>query len=259
MSYQYLRYRVQNRIANITLDRPDKRNALNPVLIRELKSAFLQAEQDPACKVIILGAAGKVFSAGADLSYLQDLQSNTYQENLADSNSLKELFVQIHSCPKISIAKVQGHAIAGGCGLVTVCDFAFAAEDALMGYTEVKIGFIPALVAGFALKKLGETRAKELLLTGKLITAGQGAAYGLINQAVPAPELDKAVQTFAEELAAGTSGESVAMTKELIHTIQGQSTMQALETAAEINAKARNTPDFKKGLQAFLNKETLTW
>ncbi len=142
-------YEVKERIGYLTLNRPEKRNALNFELVAALKEAFTRAENDPGVKVVVLRANGEAFCAGADLAYLQQLQQFSFEENLADSNHLKDLFLMIYQLKKVVIAQVQGHALAGGCGLATVCDFVFAVPEAKFGYTEVKIGFIPALVLVF--------------------------------------------------------------------------------------------------------------
>ena len=151
----------------ITLNRPEKRNALNSQFVSELKEAFTHAEKDTGCKVIILNAKGDTFCAGADLAYLQELQSNSFDENLADSTHLMELFQQIYTLSKVVIAQVEGHAIAGGCGLASVCDLAIATTESKFGYSEVKIGFIPAIVSVFLIKQIGVAKSKELLMTGK--------------------------------------------------------------------------------------------
>jgi methylglutaconyl-CoA hydratase len=164
-------YSVADQTASITLNRPEKRNALSPELVTELKNAFNKAEQDAAVKVVVLKANGESFCAGADLGYLQQLQNFSFEENLADSNHLKEFFLKIYTLNKVVIAQVQGHALAGGCGLAAVCDFTFAVPEAKFGYTEVRIGFIPALVSVFLIRKLGEQKARHLLLTGEIIKA----------------------------------------------------------------------------------------
>jgi methylglutaconyl-CoA hydratase len=187
---QFVKFEVKNRIGYITLNRPDKRNALNFQVVSELKQAFWNADNDDHCKVIVLKAEGAAFCAGADLDYLQQLQNNTYNENLADSTHLKELFEQIYTLSKVVIAQIQGHAIAGGSGLATVCDFSFAVPEAMFGYTEVKIGFIPAIVKVFLLRKIGEGKAKELLLSGSLITAEEAKQMGLINRVIEADKLE---------------------------------------------------------------------
>ena len=142
-------YSVQDRVGYITLNRPEKRNALSGEMVTELKAAFAKADEDESVKVIVLKASGEAFCAGADLAYLQQLQKFSLEENVKDSNHLKDLFLQIYQLKKVVIAQVQGHALAGGCGLATICDFVFAIPEAKFGYTEVKIGFIPALVSVF--------------------------------------------------------------------------------------------------------------
>lgn len=252
-------YHVQERIGVITLNRPEKRNALSHELVADLKDVIYQAEVDDRVKVIILKANGEAFCAGADLAYLQQLQNFTFEENLQDSNHLKELFLKIYTLPKIVIAQVQGHALAGGCGLATVCDFSYAVPEAKFGYTEVKIGFIPALVAVFLLRKIGEAKSKELLLGGELISAEHAVQMGLINKVVPSEKLESEVNALAKRLADGNSGQSMKLTKELIAKVQSLPLSEALSFAAEMNAHARSTEDCKRGIAAFLNKEKLTW
>jgi len=252
-------YKVQDRIGVITLNRPEKRNALSHELVADIKEALDQAEKDDHAKVLILKANGEAFCAGADLTYLQQLQKYSYEENLQDSNHLKELFLKIYTHPKIVIAQIQGHALAGGCGLATVCDFSYTVPTAKFGYTEVKIGFIPALVAVFLLRKIGEAKSKELLLGGELLSAEQAVQIGLINKMVPAEKLESEVFAFAKKLIEGNSGQSMKLTKQIITQVQSLPLNDALNFAAEMNAKARSTEDCKRGIAAFLNKEKLTW
>lgn len=259
MKYQYIKYLVENRLAYITLNRPEKRNAFNEVLVEELKHAFSSAASDAEVKVIILKANGKVFSAGADLGYLQGLQKNTYEENLADSMNLKALYQQMYRLKKVIIAQVEGHAIAGGCGLATVCDFTFAVPEAKFGYTEVKIGFVPAIVMIFLLRKIGELKTKNLLLTGDLISAETAKEIDLINYVYDAKAIANKVNEFAQKLCTTTSGQSLEMTKTMITKIQDLDFETAFDYAAEMNAKGRATDDCKKGISTFLNKEKLIW
>jgi methylglutaconyl-CoA hydratase len=186
-----VQYSSRNNIASITLNRPEKRNALSPELIQALKESFQQAEQDNRVSVIILKANGEAFCAGADLLYVQKLQDFSYDENLADSQSLSDLFWQIYSCKKIVIAQVQGAALAGGFGLATVCDFCFAAEKAMFGYTEVKIGFVPALVMVYLLRKVGEANARRLLLTAQFFAAQEISEMGLVHGVFAKESLNK--------------------------------------------------------------------
>lgn len=252
-------YNTENRIGYITLNRPEKRNALSFEMVTELKNAFIMAEADSDCKVIILKAEGKVFCAGADLAYLQQLQNNTYEENLADSTHLMELFKKIYNCPKVVIAQVHGHAIAGGCGLATVCDFSYSVPEAKFGYTEVKIGFIPAIVKVFLLRKIGEGKAKALLLSGELIDSTTAKEFGLINAIFDATKLEEEVNKFATMLCETNSAQSMAYTKRMIADVQHMTLNQGLDFAATMNATARNSEDCKKGISSFLNKEKLTW
>ncbi|GAA5022240.1 enoyl-CoA hydratase [Marivirga lumbricoides] len=256
---EYTKIEIKDRIGYITLNRPDKRNALSYEFVAEIKQAFNELKENKEVKVIILRAEGKAFCAGADLAYIQGLQNNTYEENLEDSNHLKELFYQIYTYPKVVIAQVQGHALAGGCGLATVCDFSFTVPEAKFGYTEVKIGFIPAIVKVFLLRKIGEGKAKELLLSGQLYTAEQAQAFGLVNKVVPSEELVSYVEQFAQQLITNNSGQSMAFTKQMIAEVQEKGLEEGLRYAAEQNAKARASEDCKKGIAAFLNKETPAW
>lgn len=252
-------YQVKDRIGEITLNRMDKRNALNSEIVAELSKAFDAAEHDEKVKVIILKANGEVFSAGADLDYLKQLQSNTFEENLADSNLLKKLFEQIYSQPKIVIAQIQGHAIAGGCGLASVCDFIFSTPEVKFGYTEVKIGFIPAIVAIFLIRRIGEGKAKELLFNGDLIDAAYAKEIALVNYIVSADKIEEEVLAYADKLCKTTSSQSIALTKQLLNNVQDLPLKQALEFAAEMNAHARSTNDCKNGINAFLNKKKIEW
>lgn len=256
---RYIQYKVKDRIAFITLNRPEKRNALSHELVTELKDAFAKAEEDNDVKVIILNATGEAFSAGADLAYLQQLQGFSYEQNLADSEHLKDLFITIYQLKKIVIAQVEGHALAGGCGLATVCDFAFAVPEAKFGYTEVRIGFVPAIVMVFLIRKIGETRAKQLLLTGSLLPATDAVAIGLINATIDKKKIHEEVLKFAGELVHNNSAYSMSLTKQMIAKVQSLSLDDALTFAAEMNAKARASEDCRKGISAFLSKEKIRW
>lgn len=256
---KYIIYEVNDQIAYITLNRPDKRNALNHQVVSELKQAFDKAAADDEAKVVVLKANGSAFCAGADLAYLQELQRNTYEENLADSNHLKELFYKIYTLNKVVIAQVEGHAIAGGCGLATVCDFTFVVPEARFGYTEVRIGFIPAIVKVFLIRKIGEMKSKQLLLTGELIGAEEAMNMGLINQVVTADEIENKVHEFAQMLITKNSGQSMMFTKQMIAHVQSMSLEEGLNYAAEMNANARASEDCQKGIASFLNKEPIVW
>jgi len=253
-------YEVKDRVGYIVLNRPEKRNALSQELVTSLHDALTMAEQDERAKVIVLAAKGEAFCAGADLAYLQQLQRFSFEENLADSQHLKNLFLKIYHLTKVVIAQVNGAALAGGCGLVTVCDFAIASSSARFGYTEVRIGFIPALVTVFLLRKMGEQKARQLLLSGELISAQQALDLGMITKVVsPAAELDSMVTEFAQMLVNNNSAQAMKQTKQLISDVQGMTLNAALALAAASNAQARASEDCKRGIAAFLNKEKLSW
>jgi methylglutaconyl-CoA hydratase len=254
-----IQYEVNNRIASITLNRPEKRNALSSELVQALKDAFDRAAVDSEAKVIVLKANGKAFCAGADLAYLQKLQSFSHEENLADSNHLKELFLKIYQHPKVVTAQVEGAALAGGCGLANVCDFCFAVPEAKFGFTEVKIGFIPAMVMVFLIRKIGESNAKQLLLSAQLITAEDAAKINLVHRVIHAEEIASEVNSFAESLVKNNSMQAMQLTKQMIAEVQHKTLDEALHYASSMNAKARETDDCRKGIAAFLNKEDLTW
>ncbi|MGC1242392.1 MAG: enoyl-CoA hydratase/isomerase family protein [Chryseosolibacter sp.] len=256
---EFIEYAVEDHLAYITLNRPEKSNALCYDLVSELRIAFKDAETDDNVKAIILRAKGDAFCAGADLNYLQDLQANSFEQNLADSDHLKELFLQIYQHKKVVISQVHAHALAGGCGLATVCDFTFATSDANFGYTEVKIGFVPAIVMVFLLRKVGESKAKQLLLGGGVITAEQALSMGLIHYIRDRDTLESDVKEFASQLIENNSAYAMGVTKQMIAKVQGLPIGEALSFASEMNAKARGSDDCKRGINAFLNKEKITW
>ncbi len=256
---EYIEYSVADRVATITLNRPDKRNAFNEGLVSELRDALVSAENDANVKVIRLKANGQVFSAGADLAYLQKMQAYSKEQNIADSTELAALFRYIYTHPKTIVAQVEGHAIAGGCGLATLCDFCFAVPDANFGYSEVKIGFIPAIVMVFLLRKIGEGKARELLLTGKLVNADEAKQIGLINAVMSSDKIEDEVSNFIQKICVECSAEALAITKSMIAEVQQKTVEDALKYAAEMNAYARTTADCKKGIASFLTREKLVW
>lgn len=252
-------YSVSNRIATISLNRPDKRNALSAELVQMLTETLVEASEDDQVKVIILKANGPAFSAGADLEYLQQLQSNTREANLADSENLKRLFTTIYYLPKVVIAQVEGHAIAGGCGLATVCDIIFSVPEAKFGYTEVKLGFVPAIVSCFLLRKTSETVVKRILLTGELFPAQQALDFGLITFLAEKEEISDRVNEFAINLCEQTSSNALMVTKQLIGQTTNPLLEKSLDLAVSINARVRESEDFKRGVASFLNKEQIKW
>lgn len=256
---ELVQYEVKERVAYITLNRPEKRNALSFEFVQQIKDVFRKAEMDSNCKVIVIKANGEAFCSGADLASLQKLQTNTDEENLADSMHLMELYKMIHLSPKIVISQVEGAALAGGCGLASICDFCFATPLSKFAYTEVKIGFVPAIVMVFLIRKIGENNARSMMLTGDIIDANKALHFGLINVIVEADIIENEVFDFAKKLCKQTSSQSVALTKKMIAEVQNLSVDESLTYAANMNMIARKSDDCKKGISAFLNKEKLTW
>ncbi|MFY0599772.1 MAG: enoyl-CoA hydratase/isomerase family protein [Cyclobacteriaceae bacterium] len=256
---QFVKYKVAERRADLILCRPEKKNALHPDMVTELLECLHSAKEDASVKVIVLSSEGSVFSAGADLSYLKSLQSNTYEENLKDSQYLKSLFQHIYEFPKPIIAQVEGHAIAGGAGLMSVCDFIFCTPETKIGYSEVRIGFVPAIVSYFLIRKIGEARATAMLLSGSLFDVKKCLEFGLINKVVESSHIVSEVDDFAKKLIKANSAESMKLTKQLIKEVQSMGVDAALNKAAEFNAKARETQDCKNGIDAFLEKKKIEW
>lgn len=252
-------YQVDGAVATVTLNRPEKRNALNVQLVDALTGALKTAADDDAVRCVVITGAGSSFSAGADLEDLRKLQYATRAENEDNSRGLAELFTQIYLHPKAVIAKVNGHAIAGGCGLAAVCDLSIAAREAKLGFPEVRIGFVPAIVSVFVVPRIGQSHARELFLRGHLIGAEEAAAIGLITRAVAAGDLDATVDDLAAEIANETSGTAIETTRRLLADLSDVPWREGLDRAVEINAAARSTSDCRAGVSAFLEKRDPPW
>jgi methylglutaconyl-CoA hydratase len=250
---------VKNRVGYLILNRLEKKNALNYDYIKAIKSALDEMAKNPEVKVLVIKSNSDVFCAGADLEYLISLKENSYADNLEDTNHIAELFDKIYNFPKLTIAQVEGHAIAGGCGIATATDFCYATPEAKFGYSEVKIGFIPALVSVYLIKKVGESKARELLLTGKLVSGDDTIKFGLVNAIVEKEQMEKFIENISLQMAETTSEISIRETKKLLVQLYDKSWEDALKLATEANAMMRETVDFKKGLNSFIQKEKLSW
>lgn len=260
MKFTRLLYEASQRTARITLNRPEKRNALDDTLVKELAQAFVSAGKDQNVKAVVLAGAGSAFCAGADLEYLSNVSQFDLEENRTDSQQLANLFRVIHELRKPVIAMVNGPALAGGCGLASVCDIIIASEEnAKFGYTEVRIGFIPAVVMVFLLKRVGEGIARELILRGNTMSAPEAKAIGLVNMVVPESELEATTNALCAEIIQHNSGTAMGLCKEMLSKLPGMNLMDSLEFAANMNAAARMTPDCKQGVAAFLRKDKLQW
>ena len=259
MDFTFVKLSKNDGVATILLDRPEKRNALNATFVSELQQCFNHLKVDDDSKVVVVKSSGDAFCAGADLKYLQQLQANTYQENLEDSKQLMELFKTIYTFPKVVITMVDGPAIAGGCGLATVADYCFASEESSFGYTESRIGFVPAIVMVFLLRKIGEGKSKEILLSGEVFNSTRAKDLGMINTVLPGSELEAFTYDFASKLIRKSSVQSMARIKKMVSEIPEMSLQEALNYAAKQNAETRETEDCKQGIAGFLNKERISW
>jgi methylglutaconyl-CoA hydratase len=257
MPYQTIQLAYDARIATITLNRPDKRNAISFELIDDLLQALEEVAKSDALVVILTGA-GKAFCSGRDLDDLKALLGRSPEQNLQDSQTMVRLFRALYEFPKATIAVVNGAAIAGGTGLALLCDFTLAVPEAKFGYTEVRIGFVPAIVSTFLLRQVGEKQARDLLLTGRLFGADEAARMGLINEIVPLENL----MTRARELAAllmENSPASLRATKQLLTNHARAEIDSQIDAAVRENAAIRNTADFREGISSFLEKRKPTW
>jgi methylglutaconyl-CoA hydratase len=257
MGYSTLTYQAEGQVATIALSLPEKRNAISTQMVMDLAAALSQAESS-AVRVVILTGSGKAFCAGMDLDELQLLGKSTLQKNLEDARRVSKLFYRLYSFPKPVIAAVNGAAIAGGCGLATLADFTLAVPEAKFGYPEVKLGFMPALVAVFLRRQVGEKHARDLLLTGRIVDAAEAYRIGLITEIVPGERLMERAHELAATLIAA-SPTAVARTKKFLLDFDDVAIRSELETAIDANANIRSTPDFHEGVAAFLEKRSPKW
>ncbi len=248
-----IKYSKENKVGILTLNRPEKRNALNPELVSQLKNKLSEIKDDNDVKILIITGEGKSFCSGADLKYLNSIKEFSAIENEKDSESLAQLFLDIYNFPVPTIAAVNGAAIAGGCGLANVCDFIIADKNnAKFGYSEVKIGFIPAIVSIFLIKKIGEGKARQLLLTGDIVDADKAKSLGLVDYLAEDALTD--AKTFANKLIANSSL-SMKLTKKMISDISNLNIKEAIDYCIRLNTISRSSEDFKKGIESFLLKK----
>lgn len=251
--YNKILYAVENRIARVTLNRPDKRNALDGEIVAELKAALRQAAADESVRVVLLGGAGKDFCSGADLAALQQISTATVMENVADARNLGELFLQMRNHPRPIIAAVRGRALAGGCGIATACDLVLAAESAQFGYPEVNIGFIPAMVMAILRRSVSEKRAFELITRGEILDARRACDIGMINRVFGDDEFAGRVEEYVGQMAA-KSASALSLSKNLLYHMDAMGFESALEAGVQLNAITRMTEDCKRGVERFLKK-----
>lgn len=250
---EVLLYDVSDGVATLTLNRPDKRNALNGALVQALKDGLTRAEADEAVRVVALRGAGKDFCSGADLAEMERIATMGLEENVEDARSLGALFGQMRRHPRPVVAVVHGRALAGGCGLASACDLVLARDDAELGYPEVHLGFVPALVMTILRRKVGEGQAFELVAQGDRFDAQEARRLGLVNRIFAASSFDDDVVAYLKRLAAKPAS-AVTLTKSLLYELDELDFDAGLERAAEVNAEARMTEACKEGVRRFLER-----
>ena len=257
MTYSSLIASNEGEVSTVTFNRPDKRNAISYQMIDELLSLLADLGRS-STSILVFTGAGNAFCSGMDLDNLRNITSRSADENLRDSQTIARLFQTLYTFPKITIAAVNGPAIAGGCGLATLCDFTLASTAATFGYTEVRIGFLPAIVSSFLVRQIGEKQARDLLLTGRLISAEEAYRFGLVNEVLAPEQLMPRARELAAQLAQN-SPVSMAATKRLLNQFGDNELAAQIDSSIRANAEIRTTADFREGVTAFLEKRKPKW
>jgi methylglutaconyl-CoA hydratase len=257
MGYQTLTYQCDGQVATIALTVPEKRNAISERMIADLLGALDQAEKERV-RVVILTGSGKAFCAGMDLEELRHIAHQPQYANLENARRISRLFYRLYSFPKPIVAAVNGAAIAGGSGIATLADFTLAVPEAKFGYTEVRIGFMPALVSVFLRRQVGEKHARDLLLSGRIFDAAEAYRLGLVTEIVPAETLMARAREIAANLLAA-SPTSIVRAKKFLLRFDDAAVRAELEAASEANAEIRSTHDFREGLTSFLERRAPQW
>ena len=256
--YEYLTIRRDGSVEYLTLNRPDVRNAFNEEVIAELTGWAQTAAADRELRVVVVAGAGKTFSAGADVHWMARTVSYTKEENLRDAAAASAMFAAIDSLPVPVIARVHGAALGGGAGLAAVCDIVVAEDAAVFGFTEVKLGILPAVISPFSIAKIGRSAARELFLTGARFSAARAREIGLVHAVVPAGELDATVDAYVRELLTAAP-EAISAAKALIREVWSRSIEDARPITAQAIATRRVSSEGQEGLKAFLEKRRPAW
>ncbi len=258
-AYQYLQVKQRHAIATVTLNRPEVHNAFNDRVVAEVSQAFQELADDASVRVIVLAGAGKSFSAGADLSWMRQMIDYTPEENLQDARLLADMFRRIDRSPKPVIARIQGVALGGGAGLVAVADLPIAGESAQLGFTEVRLGILPAVISPYVVARIGMARAREYFLTGERFSATRAAEIGLVARVVADAELDNEVERTAGEILS-CGPEALRETKKLLFQIAAERDEKRLqESTARAIAERRASSEGQEGMRAFLDKRPANW
>ena len=258
MAFKYLTTARRDGVEHLTLNRPDVRNAFNEDVIAELTGWARAVAADATVRVVVLSGAGKVFSAGADANWMAKMVGYSHDENMQDATRMAEMFLALDRIPAAVVGRIHGAALGGGAGLAAICDIAVAEDRALFGFTETKLGILPAVISPYVLPKIGPSAARELFLTGMRFSAARAREIGLVHAVVPADDLDHAVQMYVDELlSAAPTG--IAAAKALIPEVWGKSPEAAMATTSRAIASQRVSPEGQDGLKAFLEKRKPRW
>ncbi len=258
MSYTTLRFEISNRIARVTFSRPEVHNAFHSGVIKEMRQVFAEIAKSPEIRAVVITGEGKSFCAGADLNWMKAVAEYKYDQNLAESSELAELFNDIYTCTRPVIGRINGAAIGGGAGFVAVCDISIGAQSSVVSFSEVKIGLVPACIGPYVIKKIGEGKARGLFITGERLTADRAKEVGLLNKVVPDAELDKTIDELLQQIL--TSGpHAISMAKELVSKVPAMSAAEYKPFTAEMIAKLRNSAEGQEGMAAFLAKQKPRW
>ena len=258
MSYQFLTVERNGPVERATLNRPDVRNAFNEHVIADLTSWAKRAHDDRSLRVVVLAGAGKVFSAGADAGWMAKMAAYSHDDNVRDARAGAEMFLAINTIPAIVIGRIQGAALGGGSGLAAVCDIVVTEDSAIFGFTETKLGILPAMISPYVLQKIGASAARELFLTGARFDAAKAKAIGLVHEVIPAAELDAAVDRYVGE-ALSASPTAVARAKGLIPNVLGRNPADVIGITADAIASQRVSKEGQEGLKSFLEKRMPAW
>jgi methylglutaconyl-CoA hydratase len=258
MSYQFLSVERRGPVEYVTLNRPDVRNAFNEHVIADLTAWARAAHRDSSLRVVVFAGAGKVFSAGADAAWMAKMAGYSHDDNVRDARAGAEMFLAINTVPAIVIGRIHGAALGGGSGLAAVCDIVVSEADAIFGFTETKLGILPAMISPYVLQKIGASAARELFLTGMRFDAQKAKSIGLVHEVVAAADLDAAVDRYVTE-ALGASPTAVARSKALIPNVLGKAPGEVIDVTAGAIAAQRVSPEGQEGLKAFLEKRTPSW
>ena len=256
--FQTIKVDERDHVAWITLDRPEVRNAFNDIMISEVADAFKNINGRKDLRVVVLTGNSQSFCAGADLNWMRDVMNFSYEQNLDDSLKLAQMFHLMFTCPLPTIARVNGPAIGGGCGMAAVCDIVIASEKAVYSLSEVKLGLVPACISPYVIRRMGDKNCREYFLTGERLTAEKALAAGLANQVVPENKLDEAVQKRIEQLLS-SGPEALAWCKQLLEKAPAVSEAEVGKYTAEVIARLRMSDEAQEGMQAFFEKRKPKW